>query len=73
MKILQPYIYRVIHDLIADRQDKHLVPYVASFNEILIQIIEDVKLTIEELEEDGLISHYDNINGIKMYRQKDVK
>lgn len=73
MKILQPYIYEVIHKLISEKKKNQSFPVVASINEIITQVISDVKTTITELEDDGVLSHYENINGIKMFRQEEIK
>mgnify|MGYP007016818332 FL=1 len=71
MKHLQPYIYEIAHRLINIRKEQRLAPFVAIEPEIIKIVISDVKATIEELEQDGLLYHSENINGIKMFREKD--
>ena len=53
------------------RKEQRLAPFVAIEPEIIKIVISDVKATIEELEQDGLLYHSENINGIKMFREKD--
>lgn len=72
MKHLQPYIYEIVHRLINLRKEKRLAPFVAHEQEIIKTIISDVRATIEELEQDGLFTHSENINGIKMFREKEA-
>lgn len=71
MKHLQPYIYEIVHRLIGIRKEQHLAPFVAIEPEIIKIVISDVKATIEEMEQDGLFTHSENINGIKMLREKE--
>jgi hypothetical protein len=71
MKHLQPYIYEIVHRLINIRKEQRLAPFIAIEPEIIKIVISDVKATIEELEQDGLLYHSENINGIKMFREKD--
>lgn len=71
MKHLQPYIYEIVHRLIGIRKEQHLAPFVAIEPEIIKIVISDVKATIEEMEQDGLFTHSENINGIKMFREKE--
>ncbi len=71
MKHLQPYIYEIVHRLIGIRKELHLAPFVAIEPEIIKIVISDVKATIEEMEQDGLFTHSENINGIKMFREKE--
>lgn len=71
MKHLQPYIYEIVHRLIGIRKEQHLAPFVAIEPEIIKIVISDVKATVEEMEQDGLFTHSENINGIKMFREKE--
>ena len=71
MKHLQPYIYEIVHRLISLRKEQRLAPFVAIEPEIIKIVISDVRATIEEMEQDGLFSHSENINGIKMFREKE--
>lgn len=71
MKHLQPYIYEIVHRLIGIWKEQHLAPFVAIEPEIIKIVISDVKATIEEMEQDGLFTHSENINGIKMFREKE--
>lgn len=53
------------------RKEQRLAPFVAIEPEIIKIVISDVRATIEELEQDGLLYHSENINGIKMFREKE--
>ncbi len=69
MIMLQPYLYEIIRKLVQKRHDDHVCPYVASEREVFFQVHRDIEATLIEMEEDGLISHYENVNGIKMFRE----
>lgn len=69
MKFLQPYIYEIIRWLVKGRKDNDSFPHVATEMELFKQIRTDVNETIAEMEQDGLITHHENINGIRMFRQ----
>lgn len=71
MKHLQPYIYEIVHRLINIRKEQRLAPFVATEPEIIKIVVSDVKATIEEMEQDGLFSHSENINGIRMFRERE--
>ena len=68
MKYLHPYLYEIIHDQVKKRIEAKRVPYVAIANEVKAQVISDVMIALEEMEQDGLITHSENINGIALYR-----
>ncbi len=68
MKLLHPYLYEIIHDLVQKRIADKKYPYVAIANEVKAKVISDVSLALREMEEDGLITHSDNVNGIALYR-----
>lgn len=68
MIMLQPYLYEIIRNYVNERVAKKSFPYIASENELFGQIRKDVLETIDEMEVDGLITHHNNINGIRMFR-----
>lgn len=68
MIILQPYLYEIIRKYVDERIQSKTVPFVATENQIFDQIRQDIMVTLTEMEADGLICHYKNINHIKMYR-----
>lgn len=68
MDYLQPYIYRIIRDLVLKRKEEHRFPYIASQHEITNKVLGDIKETIDEMEVDGILKHHKNINGINLYR-----
>lgn len=71
MIILQPYLYEIIRKYVDERIKSNIFPFVATENQIYDQIRQDIMDTLEEMEADGLICHYKNINHIKMYRPID--
>lgn len=71
MIILQPYLYEIIRKYVDERIQSKTVPFVATENQIFDQIRQDIMTTLTEMEADGLICHYKNINHIKMYRPID--
>lgn len=68
MKLLHPYLYEIIHDLVQKRIADKKFPYVAIANEVKAKVISDVSIALSEMEEEGLITHSDNVNGIALYR-----
>ncbi len=68
MEYLQPYVYNVIRALLREREISHTVPIVASHHEVLKRVLDDVRNTISELEDDGVLGHSENVNGIFLYR-----
>lgn len=71
MIMLQPYIYEIIRSMVKDRQDRLVFPYIAVETEIMRQVQQDVKDTLDEMESDGLITHHENLNGIRMFRNSE--
>lgn len=68
MEYLQPYIYNVVKDVIKKRMDDAKFPYVAIQTEVMRIVREDIIASIRELEEDGVLGHSENVNGIYLYR-----
>lgn len=68
MIILQPYLYEIIRKYVNIRIQNCKYPYVVSEHEIFKQIRDDVHETLDEMEADGLIQFYRNLNGLKMFR-----
>ncbi len=68
MEYLQPYIYNIVCAMLKEREVSHTVPIVASHNEVLKRVLDDVRDTISELEDDGVLGHSENVNGIYLYR-----
>lgn len=68
MKYLHPYLYEIIHDQVQKRMADKKFPYVAIANEVQSAVINDVKIALEEMANDGLISRSENINGIGLFR-----
>ena len=68
MKYLHPYLFEKIHDLVKERVDSHKFPFVAIENDVMAQIRADIKQSLVEMEQDGLIKRSENINGIGLYR-----
>lgn len=68
MKYLHPYLYEIIHDQVKKRIDDRKFPYVATAHEVKAQVISDVIVALDEMEQDGLITHSENVNGIALYR-----
>lgn len=68
MKLLHPYLYEIIHDLVQKRIADKKFPYVAIANDVKAKVISDVSIALSEMEEEGLITHSDNVNGIALYR-----
>ena len=66
--MLQPYLYEIIRNYVNERVRNKSFPYIASERELFSQVRKDVLETIDEMEADGLISHYNNVNGIRMFR-----
>lgn len=71
MIMLQPYLYEIIQAMVKERQKRRVVPAIAMETDILRQVQRDVKETLDEMEADGLISHNENLNGIRMFRYTD--
>lgn len=70
---LQPYVKKLIREELSRRQSASKSPVVASKNEIMKQVHEDINCALEQLENDGIITHSENVNGIYLYRFKDKK
>lgn len=68
MKYLHPYLYEIIHDQVELRVSDKKFPYVAIANEVKSKVMSDVAKALDEMEQDGLITHSENINGIALYR-----
>lgn len=68
MIILQPYIYEIVRKLVQKRIDERKFPFIATTNDIVSLVTKDVKETLKEMEQDGLITHNENINGVMMFR-----
>ncbi len=68
MKHLHPYLYEIIHDLVQKRMAEKKVPYVAIANEVMATVRADVLASLDEMEDEGLITHSQNVNGIALYR-----
>lgn len=68
MKLLHPYLYEIIHDHVKQRIADKKFPYVAIANEVKAKVMSDVTAALMEMEEEGLITHSDNVNGIALYR-----
>lgn len=74
MDYLQPYVYNVIRAIQKEREKQHRAPVVAIHNEVVKRILEDVRVTISEMEADGVVTHCENVNGIYLYRtNKELK
>ena len=71
MIMLQPYLYEIIQAMVKERQEKRVVPAIAMETDIIRQVQNDVKKTLDEMEAEGLISHNENLNGIRMFRYTD--
>lgn len=69
MIMLQAYLYEVIREEIEKCRQAHKAPVVASERAVFSRIHADLLDTIAEMEADGLITHHENINGIRMFRQ----
>ncbi len=68
MKLLHPYLYQIIHDLVKKRITDKKFPYVTTANEVKAKVMSDVTTALSEMEEEGLIIHSENVNGIALYR-----
>ena len=68
MKYLHPYLYEIIHDLVAERMEQKRIPCVAIENDIYHRIRADVEASLKEMKADGLINRSENINGIGLFR-----
>lgn len=74
MEYLQPYVYNVIRAVLKERDEARKSPVVAIHNEIVKRVLEDVRVTISEMESDGVVAHSENVNGIYLYRiNKELK
>ncbi len=67
-RLLQPYIYSLIQKEIERMRKSNRSPVVASHNVIMLAVNEAARQTLKELEADGLITSYENVNKIPMYR-----
>lgn len=68
MKYLHPFLYEIIHNLVAERMKQKKFPYVAIENDIFHRIRAEIERSLEEMKADGLISRSENINGIGLFR-----
>lgn len=66
--MLQPYLYEIIRKYVNERVQNKAYPYIVSENELFGQIRKDMLETLNEMEADGLITHHENVNGIRMFR-----
>jgi len=67
-RLLQPYIYSIIKGEIERMEKSNRAPVVASHNAIMGAVNEATRLTLKELEADGLITSYENVNKMPMYK-----
>lgn len=67
MDLLQPYIYNIIRDECSKAESSQKSPKIASENAIWARLSSDVRTALSELEADGLVVSYENVNKIKMY------
>lgn len=67
-RLLQPYIYNLIQEEIERMKESGRSPVVASHNVIMCAVNDAARQTLKELEADGLISSYENVNKIPMYK-----
>lgn len=64
---LQPYVLNIVRQLSDDRKQRHIEPAVAGEIEIMRVIQDSLRQSLDSLEEDGVLGHFENVNGIKMY------
>lgn len=68
MKHLHPYLYEIIHDIVQKRISEKKFPYVAIANDVMAMVRSDVLSSLDEMEQEGLITHSQNVNGVALYR-----